>query len=76
MSDSTPLFWAKLGNNHWPDCYHPVACHLADVAAVARELVERLPTGTREWLADRLGLPADQLGPWVGFWVGRTTSAR
>ena len=50
-------FWAKLGNETWPDKYHPVVCHLIDVAAVARSLWEevfRLPL--RRWLAGRFGL--------------------
>jgi hypothetical protein len=25
--------WAKLGNKTWPEEYHPVICHLVDVAA-------------------------------------------
>jgi hypothetical protein len=30
--------WAKLGNATWPDEYHPVMCHLIDVAAAASNL--------------------------------------
>jgi hypothetical protein len=33
-------FWAKLGNETWPDKYHPVICHLIDVAKVVAGMTE------------------------------------
>ena len=35
--DYSHLFWAKLGGTTWPDKYHPVICHLIDVAAVTMQ---------------------------------------
>jgi hypothetical protein len=51
------LFWAKLGNETWPEKYHPVICHLIDVAAVTQNLWDAVfRPQFRKWLAGRLGL--------------------
>ncbi len=67
-------FWAKLGNETWPEKYHPVVCHLIDVAAVARQLWDQdqvYRPKVREWVTDRLGLPdPDTAGAWLSFWAG------
>jgi CRISPR-associated endonuclease/helicase Cas3 len=69
--DEKLLFWAKLGNEIWPQRYHPVVCHLIDVAAVTRclwDLVIR--RRLRHWLSERLGLSECDCGPWLAFWCG------
>ncbi len=65
-------FWAKLGNETWPDKYHPVVCHLIDVAAVARRLWRDVcRSKVREWVTNRLGLADhDAAGAWLAFWAG------
>jgi CRISPR-associated endonuclease/helicase Cas3 len=52
--------------------YHPLICHLLDVAAVARVLWERgLGDGSRTLLRDGLGLPGDdETMRWVAFLAG------
>jgi len=42
------LFWAKLGQATWPEEYHPVQCHLVDVAAVTRRLELKVLAGNNE----------------------------
>ena len=50
-------FWAKLGKETWPEKYHPVICHLIDVAAVTSNLWDRLiRSRLRQWVSGRLGL--------------------
>jgi CRISPR-associated endonuclease/helicase Cas3 len=64
-------FWAKLGDETWPDKYHPVVCHSIDVAAVASCLwdeVFRPPL--RRWMAERLGLGESDCAQWLVFWAG------
>ncbi len=64
-------FWAKLGNETWPEKYHPVICHLIDVAAVARSLWDNVfRPHFRQWLAARLGLDESDCAQWAAFWVG------
>ena len=45
----TERFWAKTGKGEFEDNgkpqYHPVICHLADTAAVAREIVRGASSG-------------------------------
>jgi hypothetical protein len=55
--NATMLSWAKLGNDTWPDKYHPVICHLIDVAAVALTLWDAVfRPRFRDWLARHVGL--------------------
>jgi CRISPR-associated endonuclease/helicase Cas3 len=64
-------FWAKLGSATWPDEYHPVICHLIDVAAVTRHLWDQVFRHRfRTWLASRLGLAEDHCARWLAFWCG------
>lgn len=64
-------FWAKLGTETWPDRYHPVICHLIDVAAVTWELWHKAFRPTlRSWLAERLGLDEDACACWLAFVCG------
>jgi CRISPR-associated endonuclease/helicase Cas3 len=65
------LFWAKLGSATWPEKYHPVACHLIDVAAVAQNLWDAVfRSQFRMWLAGRLGLEEKDCVRWLAFWSG------
>jgi CRISPR-associated endonuclease/helicase Cas3 len=67
-------FWAKTGNskpvNGVPQ-YHPVICHLADTAAVAREIVRNyLSQSAIERLEIGLGLRGEALIKFCGFMAG------
>jgi CRISPR-associated endonuclease/helicase Cas3 len=64
-------FWAKLGDRTWPDCYHPVLCHLIDVGQVARQLWDCVfRPRIRSWVRARLGLAdEDATGSWLAFWA-------
>ncbi len=54
-----------------PGGYHPLICHMADVAAVALAIWDRvLPSAARELLAERLGLDKDAARQWVAFTAG------
>src|SRR4051812_17873953 len=65
------LFWAKLGSAVWPEQYHPVICHLIDVAAVTRTLwTAALRPAVRRWTASHLGLDDAACGSWLAFWAG------
>jgi len=64
--------WAKLGKATWPDEYHPVICHLIDVANCALALWQsaiREPIRCR--VARQLGISsADDAGRLLAFWIG------
>lgn len=67
----TLLFWAKLGSDTWPVKYHPVICHLIDVAAVTQSLWDAVfRSQFRRWLATRLGLDEESCSRWLAFWSG------
>ena len=56
------LFWAKTTHDkeYWPRAYHPLLCHMIDVAAVARLMWEEvLSKAAKKRLARALGLPTD-----------------
>jgi CRISPR-associated endonuclease/helicase Cas3 len=63
--------WAKLGNETWPNQFHPLICHLIDVAQVTRRLWDLvLRPRVRGWVSKRLGLPEADAGTWLAFWTG------
>jgi CRISPR-associated endonuclease/helicase Cas3 len=65
------LFWAKLGDTTWPEKYHPVACHLIDVAAVTFHLWDSVfRPQFRSWLAGHLALDEQSCPRWLAFWGG------
>lgn len=69
-SDRVLLFWAKL-QNRTGAAYHPLLCHLIDVAAVARTMWDEVvPPATRGNLAAQLGLEEPEAGSWIAFWAG------
>lgn len=64
-------FWAKLGQAVWPELYHPVICHLIDVAAVTQRLWDDVfRSRFRRWTAERLGCNEEDCGRWLAFWSG------
>ena len=72
---SQPRFWAKTGQGQMQDDgqpeYHPVICHLADTAAVAREIVRTyLSPMAKAHLSQGLGLTGEQLVRFCGFMAG------
>jgi CRISPR-associated endonuclease/helicase Cas3 len=71
MNPSSLRFWAKLGVATWPEHYHPVVCHLIDVAAVARHMwVGAFRSRFRISVAENLSLDEDACGRWLAFWCG------
>lgn len=60
------LLWGKARGG-----FHPLICHMLDVAAVARALWRELPAPIRHRLAERLAVADEELaGRWVAFWAG------
>ena len=54
------IFWAKTTHDkeHWPHAYHPLLCHMIDVAAVVLLMWEEvLPKAAKKRIASALGLP-------------------
>ncbi|MBI5948771.1 MAG: CRISPR-associated helicase Cas3' [Chloroflexi bacterium] len=72
VSDGAQRLAAKFRTNTGgATSYHPLACHMADVAAVALALWDEcLPTAIRHELAAGLGLPQDDARQWVAFLAG------
>jgi CRISPR-associated endonuclease/helicase Cas3 len=59
------LFWAKTTHDkeHWPHAYHPLLCHMIDVAVVTLIMWEKvLPEAAKKHIARALGLPTDKVG--------------
>lgn len=68
--DAIRLLWAKT-NRAEIGTWHPLLCHLMDVACVARELWRGvLHDQGRRWIAQTLGLPVDAAEAWVAFLAG------
>ncbi|WP_341829625.1 HD domain-containing protein, partial (plasmid) [Synechococcus elongatus PCC 11802] len=64
MTATSPRFWAKTGkgqvDSQGRPIYHPVICHLADTAAVARELLRsRLSPVVLQRLSEGLSLDSE-----------------
>ncbi len=70
--DDILAFWAKLPRDEKPPrAYHPVLCHLIDVASVAEALwQEVLTSAARARIAARLGMSEAAAGCWVVFLAG------
>ena len=65
--------WAKLSQRDEPDVYHPLLCHMIDVAVVAGEMWSSvLSPGKRSEIAKGLGLGENQdsAGVWCAFLAG------
>lgn len=58
-------FWAKTTHDkeNAPHAYHPLLCHMIDVAAVTLQMWEKvLPKAAKKRIARALGLPTDKVG--------------
>src|SRR5262245_47430159 len=58
-------FWAKTTHNkdRYPNAYHPLICHMIDVAVVTQMMWEEvLPKAAKKRIARSLGLPVDKAG--------------
>ncbi len=64
--------WAKTsGGSSSSESYHPVLCHLLDVAAVAQCMWEQvLSPWSRRQMAATLEIDESAAGRWVAFWAG------
>lgn len=64
--------WAKTARAKGDDSYHPLICHLIDVAMVAGALWERVIPGTlKQRVTDGLGLSdPHHAGVWVSYLAG------
>ena len=63
-----PPFWAKLAGERTPPTYHPLVCHLLDVAAVAEAMWDRvLPEVVRRDIADGLRVTLAGARAWAVF---------
>ncbi len=64
--------WAKTsGSSTSSEPYHPVLCHLLDVAAVAQCMWEQvLSPWSRRQIATELQIDESDVGRWVAFWAG------
>ncbi|MEJ7654066.1 MAG: CRISPR-associated endonuclease Cas3'' [Chloroflexia bacterium] len=64
------LLWAKWSKGDSPT-YHPLLCHLCDVAAVTLEMwVAVLSPWVRRSFADDLGLSDEDTGRWLAYLSG------
>ncbi|MCM8749102.1 CRISPR-associated helicase Cas3' [Thermomicrobiaceae bacterium CFH 74404] len=71
MDDHILTLWAKLPREPDRHTYHPLICHLIDVACVTEALWELgLTSGARQLLAHALGLREDEARCWLAFWAG------
>lgn len=66
------VFWAKLPRQEYPPTkFHPVLCHMMDVAAVAEALwQEILPDEVCVRFAFNLGLDVEPAQAWIAFLAG------
>lgn len=63
--------WAKWPRNPGDRRYHPLLCHMLDVAYVTRLMWDRALTRTqRQRIAKALGLEESDAATWVAFWAG------
>lgn len=64
------VFWAKRSETRTgKPAYHPLLCHLLDVAAVVDALwSEVLPAELRRRIADTFGIDEPAAGRWLSFW--------
>jgi len=70
--DDILAFWAKLPREEKPPRrYHPVLCHLIDVASVAEAIWQSvLTSAARARIARRLGMSEAAAGRWITFLAG------
>jgi len=65
------LLWAKWEGGRTPPSYHPLLCHMLDVAVVTQLLWDGVvsPTLRQRWSV-ALGLDQVATGRWIMFWAG------
>ncbi|MBA3946025.1 MAG: CRISPR-associated helicase Cas3' [Herpetosiphonaceae bacterium] len=65
------LLWAKWQSSRQPPSYHPLLCHMVDVANVAQLLWRKVasPAFRHRW-ATVLGLEQEATCRWFAFWTG------
>ncbi|WP_081752440.1 CRISPR-associated helicase/endonuclease Cas3 [Kallotenue papyrolyticum] len=68
-ADTCPVWWAKW--NQQRGTYHPLLCHMLDVAVVAQALWNEVaaPALRARW-SETLELDDDSCGRWIAFWAG------
>ena len=72
-TDNPTIFWAKLGEGGGEYGYHPLICHLLDVAAVTEAMWDAaLSAAARRGFAASLGFGDDLAAArtWVAFIAG------
>ena len=69
LKDNPYFLWAKLpGKDHNSRSFHPLICHMLDVAVVAREMWRAvLPEAARQKLAAALMLSPDAAQRWITY---------
>ena len=70
VSAATLALWAKSDRGHESGRWHPLLCHLLDVAASCLEIVELEPASYRRLLSEDTGLPAEEAVSVVAALVG------
>lgn len=66
MNDDVLLWWAKLSRTKGDESFHPLICHLIDVATVAQVMWDEVLTARqRRWIANELGLSEVDVRAWV-----------
>lgn len=71
-SGISPWFlWAKWKGGGTSPSYHPLLCHMIDVAVVTQRLWDHVvsPTLRQRW-ATALGVDQAAAGRWIAFWAG------
>ncbi|HET7034676.1 MAG TPA: CRISPR-associated endonuclease Cas3'', partial [Thermomicrobiaceae bacterium] len=68
---TTGLLWAKHGHGKDATSYHPLSCHVIDVASVALAMWRQIaPPALRRGLASGLGIDEPATERWVAFLAG------
>ena len=62
--------WAKWSKPPSPSAYHPVACHLIDVASCFSAMWPALGTRLQEWICSRLALQPAAARRTLSYWIG------
>lgn len=65
------FLWAKWEGRRTPPTYHPLLCHMIDVAVVTQQMWDEVVSSTlRERWSACLGLDQDAARRWIAFWAG------
>jgi CRISPR-associated endonuclease/helicase Cas3 len=68
---STWHLWAKGAPKIPGDRYHPLICHLIDVANVAARLwADCISASAQKWFAEQIGVDRSSAARWAAFWAG------